>query len=219
MYPIVFRVFFARFDPEAVHHLVAAGLRISHRLGLTRLFRLAKNETRSVVAFGLSFEGPFGLAAGFDKDGTMILPLADLGFSHIEVGTVTALAQPGNEKPRLFRLVADRALINRMGFNNQGSAVLANRLERLRNSGKKLPIIGVNIGKSKVTPIENAVTDYVTSTKLLALVWALAWGRGATKVRVKILKNCVHWIFKPLKKCAFSVLVPKKCEKSVKTDP
>jgi dihydroorotate dehydrogenase len=168
MYPIVFRVFFARFDPEAVHHLVAAGLRISHRLGLTRLFRLAKNETRSVVAFGLSFDGPFGLAAGFDKDGTMILPLADLGFSHIEVGTVTALAQPGNEKPRLFRLVADRALINRMGFNNQGSAVIAGRLERLRNSGKKLPIIGVNIGKSKVTPIENAVTDYVTSTKLLA---------------------------------------------------
>ena len=168
MYSIIFRVFFARFDPETVHHLVAAGLRIARRLGVTRVFRLPKNSTRSVVAFGLTFDGPFGLAAGFDKDGTMILPLADLGFSHVEVGTVTAIAQPGNEKPRLFRLVEDRALINRMGFNNAGSAVLAVRLAKLRASGKKLPIIGVNIGKSKITPIEDAVSDYVASTKLLA---------------------------------------------------
>jgi len=168
MYSIIFRVFFARFDPETVHHLVAAGLRIAQRLGVTWVFRLPKNSTRSVVAFGLTFDGPFGLAAGFDKDGTMILPLADLGFSHVEVGTVTALAQPGNEKPRLFRLVEDRALINRMGFNNAGSAVLAARLAKLRASGKKLPVIGVNIGKSKVTPIEDAVSDYVASTKLLA---------------------------------------------------
>ena len=96
------------------------------------------------------------------------MPLFDLGFSHIEVGTVTALAQPGNHKPRLFRLVQDRALINRMGFNNHGAAALAKRLQKLRSSNRRLPVIGVNIGKSKVTPIEEAVSDYVTSTKLLA---------------------------------------------------
>jgi dihydroorotate dehydrogenase len=121
-----------------------------------------------VDAFGLKFSGPFGLAAGFDKNGELIKPLADLGFSHIEVGTVTALAQPGNEKPRLFRLTQDRALINRMGFNNHGASALAARLTKLRATNKKLPIIGVNIGKSKVTPIEDAVTDYETSAKLLA---------------------------------------------------
>lgn len=168
MYSFIFKIFFARMDPEKVHHLVATGLVFAHRIGFTRMFRLAAKKTRRVSAFGLDFQGPFGLAAGFDKDGTMILPLADLGFSHVEVGTVTALAQPGNEKPRLFRLVEDRALINRMGFNNSGSAALAKRLSKLRAAHKNLPIIGVNIGKSKVTPIEEPVTDYVTSTKLLA---------------------------------------------------
>lgn len=168
MYWFIFRVFFARFAPEAVHHFVAGGLVLAQRLGLTKLFRLSAKRTRKVEAFGLSFNGPFGLAAGFDKNGTMILPLADLGFSHVEVGTVTALAQPGNEQPRLFRLVADRALINRMGFNNEGSAKLAERLTKLRSKHKHLPVIGVNIGKSKITPIEDAVSDYGTSTKLLA---------------------------------------------------
>lgn len=168
MYSIILRMIFARFDPEFVHHLVANGLVISHRLGLTKMFRLSPSKTRRIEAFGLRFNGPFGLAAGFDKDGKMIEVLADLGFSHVEVGTVTALAQPGNAKPRLFRLLADRALINRMGFNNEGSAKLALRLSKLRSSGKKLPIIGVNIGKSKATPIDEAVTDYVTSTELLA---------------------------------------------------
>ena len=170
MYGLIFRFFFSRFDPEQVHHVVASGLNLAQRLGITKLFRLQSKETRKVSAFGLNFNGPFGLAAGFDKDGTMILALADLGFSHIEVGTVTALAQPGNEKPRLFRLTADRALINRMGFNNQGSAKLAQRLTKLRASNKKLPVIGVNIGKSKLTPIEDAVMDYGTSTSLLAPV-------------------------------------------------
>ena len=170
MYRFIFKVFFARFDPEFVHHVVATGLIVAQRLGLTRLFRLSAQRTRRVSALGLNFNGPFGLAAGFDKNGTMILALADLGFSHIEVGTVTALAQPGNEKPRLFRLTEDRALINRMGFNNLGSASLAKRLEHLRATRKNLPVIGVNIGKSKVTPIEDAVTDYATSTTLLAPV-------------------------------------------------
>lgn len=170
MYSLIFRFFFSRFDPELVHHVVASGLIMAQRLGITRLFRLKASQTRQVSAFGLSFNGPFGLAAGFDKDGTMILALADLGFSHVEVGTVTALAQPGNDKPRLFRLTEDRALINRMGFNNHGSAKLAQRLSKLRASHKNLPVIGVNIGKSKLTPIEDSVTDYGTSTSLLAPV-------------------------------------------------
>jgi dihydroorotate dehydrogenase len=168
MYRFIFKVFFSRFDPELVHHVVATGLTVAQRLGLTKLFRLSSKRLRRVSALGLNFNGPFGLAAGFDKNGTMILALADLGFSHIEVGTVTAIAQPGNEKPRLFRLTEDRALINRMGFNNHGSARLAKRLEQLRSTRKNLPVIGVNIGKSKVAPIEDAVTDYGTSTELLA---------------------------------------------------
>lgn len=170
LYSLLFKCVFTRFDPESVHHFVASCLKVGSKVGLTKLFRLRANQVRKVEAFGLTFQGPFGLAAGFDKNGELIEPLADLGFSHIEVGTVTAIAQPGNEKPRLFRLTSDRALINRMGFNNAGSAKLAERLTRLRASGRKLPIIGVNIGKSKVTPIEDAVTDYETSAKLLAPV-------------------------------------------------
>ncbi len=168
LYTLIFRLVFTRFDPEAVHHFVAGCLKLGSKLGLTRIFRLRTTQVRRVEAFGLTFNGPFGLAAGFDKNGELIEPLADLGFSHIEVGTVTAIAQPGNEKPRLFRLTPDRALINRMGFNNLGAARLAERLAKLRSTKKKLPIIGVNIGKSKITPIEDAVTDYETSARLLA---------------------------------------------------
>jgi dihydroorotate dehydrogenase len=167
-YKTLFRLVFSKLDPEHVHHLVANGLIVAGKLGLTKIFRIRTTDTRMVEAFGLKFLGPFGLAAGFDKDARMIKPLADLGFSHIEIGTVTAIAQSGNEKPRLFRLPADKALINRMGFNNEGAAKVAKRLGELRAKGKKLPIIGVNIGKSKVTPIENAVADYGTSASLLA---------------------------------------------------
>lgn len=118
----------------------------------------------------MSFPGPFGLAAGFDKNALLVKPLADLGFSHIEIGTVTAHAQPGNPKPRLFRLTKDRALVNRMGFNNDGAAKVAARLAKLRRRSDNLPIIGVNIGKSKITPVEQAADDYRTSTRLLAPV-------------------------------------------------
>lgn len=168
MYSLIFRLLFTKFDPEWIHHVVARTLIVASALKLTRLFRLSPKQTRKTEALGITFAGPFGLAAGFDKDGKLIRPLADLGFSHIEVGTVTALAQPGNDRPRLFRLVADRALINRMGFNNLGAAKLAARLEKLRASKTTLPVIGVNIGKSKITPIEDAVTDYSTSAELLA---------------------------------------------------
>lgn len=168
-YDFVFRVFFVKLDPEFVHHMVAFGLRLASVFGITRIGRLKPKQTKTVRAMGLDFDGAFGLAAGFDKNAKMVRPLADLGFSHIEVGTITALAQPGNPKPRLFRLIADRALINRMGFNNDGAPAVAKRLAALRaKRGADLPIIGVNIGKSKVTAVEDAAADYRESARLLA---------------------------------------------------
>ena len=168
-YQFVFRTFFTKLDPEWIHHVVVRGLRIGKAFGVTRIGAVQATQVKRVSAFGLEFEGAFGLAAGFDKNAVAIRALGDLGFSHIEIGTVTALAQPGNDKPRLFRLPSDRALINRMGFNNDGAEVVAERLGALRaRYGSRLPIIGVNIGKSKVTPVEDAATDYRTSAKLLA---------------------------------------------------
>jgi len=144
-------------------------IRLASSLRLTKL--LPKIKSTSVKAFGLEFSSPFGLAAGFDKNAIAIRALGELGFSHVEIGTVTALAQEGNESPRLFRLKADRALINRMGFNNDGAEVIAKRLEKLRSTNQKLPIIGINIGKSRLVEVEDAVADYETSAKLLA-PWA-----------------------------------------------
>ena len=117
---------------------------------------------------GLIFEGPFGLAAGFDKNAIAIRALGEIGFSHVEIGTVTAIPQSGNDAPRLFRLKKDRALINRMGFNNDGAEVIAKRLGKLRSSKKKLPVIGINIGKSRVVDVKDAVADYEKSAALLA---------------------------------------------------
>lgn len=169
LYNLIFRLVFARLDPEFVHHAVVLGLRIASALRLTALGRLTSSQTQSVEAMGLKFEGAFGLAAGFDKHAIMIRPMGDLGFSHVEIGTVTAKPQPGNEKPRLFRLIEDRALINRMGFNNEGADAIAKRLSDLRQRNlRNLPIIGVNIGKSKVTPVEEAAADYAYSAKLLS---------------------------------------------------
>ena len=168
-YQTVFNLVFRRLDPEWVHHAVALALRIGKALGVTKLGAIRAGQVAPVRAFGIDFEGPFGLAAGFDKNALMVRALGDLGFSHVEIGTVTALAQPGNPKPRLFRLVEDRALINRMGFNNDGAEVIAQRLGRLRAKyGEALPVLGVNIGKSKVTTPENAADDYRRSAKLLA---------------------------------------------------
>jgi dihydroorotate dehydrogenase len=168
-YNFIFKNVFAKLDPEQVHHLVVRVVRIAGAIGVTKLARLRPTGRGAVQAFGLHFDAPFGLAAGFDKNAVAIKPLWDLGFSHVEIGTVTAIAQDGNDKPRLFRLMADRALINRMGFNNQGAEVVAKRLEKLRKrNGSKLPIIGVNIGKSRVVEVENAVADYRTSASLLA---------------------------------------------------
>ena len=117
---------------------------------------------------GLDFKGPFGMAAGFDKNAEMVKELGQLGFSHVEIGTVTRHAQEGNPKPRLFRLKKDLSLINRMGFNNDGADAVARRLEKLRSSSGNLPVIGVNIGKSKITELEDAVSDYEYSAEKLA---------------------------------------------------
>ncbi len=169
LYRLIFKLFFAKLDPEFAHHIGMFGIRFAGAIGLTKLARLKPTGRGAVQAFGLHFDAPFGVAAGFDKNAVAVRALGDLGFSHVEIGTVTAIAQTGNEKPRLFRLVQDRALINRMGFNNQGAEVVAKRLAKLRKkSAGKLPIIGVNIGKSRVVEVENAVEDYRRSASLLA---------------------------------------------------
>ena len=139
-------------------------------LGATGLADLARwgSKPDNVRVMGLEFKGPFGMAAGFDKNAEMIKELGQLGFSHVEIGTVTRHAQDGNAKPRLFRLKKDLSLINRMGFNNDGADAVARRLEKLRSGGATLPIIGVNIGKSKITELEDAVSDYEYSAEKLA---------------------------------------------------
>jgi dihydroorotate dehydrogenase len=139
-------------------------------LGATGLASLSQVgvKSRRVEVLGLSFDGPFGMAAGFDKNAELVRELGQLGFSHVEIGTVTRFPQEGNPKPRLFRLKKDLSLINRMGFNNDGADVIAQRLKRLRASGVKLPVVGVNIGKSKITELDDAVSDYQYSARALA---------------------------------------------------
>lgn len=162
----LFRPLLFRFDPETIHKtaMTVADATLGTRLGrlATPLFEVsdARLTTR---AFGIDFPSPVGLAAGFDKNAEHVIALSRLGFGHIEIGTVTGRAQPGNDRPRLFRLTADRALLNRMGFNNQGSEAVERRLSRLRYPG----ILGVNIGKTKVVPLAEATDDYETSFRRL----------------------------------------------------
>ncbi|MBC7758092.1 MAG: quinone-dependent dihydroorotate dehydrogenase [Phormidesmis sp. FL-bin-119] len=161
MYQIIKPLLF-KFDPEHIHHFVTGGLRAANRIWgikpiLKNAFQLEDKRLERDV-FGLKFKNPLGLAAGFDKNADFIDELAGFGFGFIEIGTVTPLPQPGNEKPRMFRLTDDEALINRMGFNNQGVDVVAHRLRTLDRKGL---IIGGNIGKNKLTPNEDALSDYI----------------------------------------------------------
>jgi len=165
MYEFFFRTVLRRLDPEFAHTLAFAVIRALPLAG--RAFSRKPDPSLQVTALGLSFNSPFGVAAGFDKSGKGIRGLGLLGFSHVEVGTITALPQPGNPKPRLFRLVADRGVINRMGFNNAGATRAASVIERERHRPNR-PIIGVNIGKSRVVAVDDAVADYLTSTRKLA---------------------------------------------------
>lgn len=169
LYGLIFKLFFARMDAEFAHHVGMFAIRFAGAIGLTKLARVSPSTKLAVQTLGQHFDAPFGVAAGFDKNAVAVKALGELGFSHVEIGTVTALAQPGNEKPRLFRLILDRALINRMGFNNDGAEVVAKRLANLRlRHGGNLPVIGVNIGKSKVVDVEHAADDYRQSARLLA---------------------------------------------------
>lgn len=158
-------------DAEVAHHLTLRVLGAAPGAWGALVGPLARCAPAPVDVAGIRFAGPVGLAAGLDKDGVAIPFWPALGFGSVEVGTVTAHAQPGNDKPRLHRLVRDRALINRMGFNNQGSAALASRLRDLRERGSWPSVpVGVNLGKSKITPLDEATADYVTSvTRLRAL--------------------------------------------------
>jgi len=171
LYKMLYNLIFTRFDAEFAHHAGMLVIRTADAIGLTKLTNISRGKTAEFEAFGKTFKGPFGVAAGFDKNAVAVRALGRLGFSHVEVGTVTAIAQSGNEKPRLFRLVADRALINRMGFNNQGAEAVAERLTKLRlKNPVGLPVIGVNIGKSRAVEVENAVADYQASARALAPV-------------------------------------------------
>jgi dihydroorotate dehydrogenase len=177
LYPVVFRHLLSRLDPEQAHRLTVRALATAHALpggpSLLRTVFSVPEPTRDLrptrPVLGVAHRSPLGLAAGFDKDGEVPLALLDLGFGHVEVGTVTAKAQPGNPRPRSFRLVEDRALINRMGFNNHGAQALAHRLAKARRTERgQRAVIGVNIGKSKVTALEDAAEDYRFSARLLA---------------------------------------------------
>ncbi|QAV69336.1 quinone-dependent dihydroorotate dehydrogenase [Salinibacterium sp. UTAS2018] len=167
MYDFFFRTVLKRLDPEFAHSLAFSVIRALPAIGVGKLLQRPVDPSLRVETLGLTFDSPFGVAAGFDKSGVGIQGLGQLGFSHVEVGTITALPQPGNPKPRLFRLVADRGVINRMGFNNAGAIRAAGVIERARRRPGR-PVIGVNIGKSRVVTVDDAVADYLTSTRALA---------------------------------------------------
>ncbi|MBG6107885.1 quinone-dependent dihydroorotate dehydrogenase [Frigoribacterium sp. CG_9.8] len=171
MYPLLFRLVLTRFEPEVAHHLASDVIRWLPRIGVGAILRRLSrpHPSLTVETMGLRFASPFGVAAGFDKDGRAIQGLGQLGFGHVEVGTITAIAQPGNPRPRLFRLVPDNAVINRMGFNNRGAADAAPRFARERARAIR-PIIGANIGKSRAVEVDDAVADYLVTARLLAPV-------------------------------------------------
>ena len=166
LYRSVLRPLLFRLPPEAAHefalHALTAGLGAGplRRAAARRFGRPVFGELRR---FGLRFANPVGLAAGFDKNGVAPRQLAALGFGFVEVGTVTHLAQEGNPRPRLFRLSADRALVNRLGFNNEGAAAVAARLARARPRC----VLGVNIGKSRAAALEEATADYLATFRLV----------------------------------------------------
>jgi dihydroorotate dehydrogenase len=169
VYRAVYRIVLRHLPPEAAHAagfwLIRTAAAVPGVAWALRRLLAPRDPALRVRALGLDFPGPLGLAAGFDKDAHGVTGLAALGFGFVEVGTVTARPQPGNPKPRMFRFPAERALVNRMGFNNAGAAALAARLRALRGPR---PVIGVNIGKTKAVPEDQAIADYVTSARLVA---------------------------------------------------
>ncbi len=167
MYQQFIRPFLFLFDAEKVHHFIFTVIKMALTLpwaqGIARRMFDLQDERLAQDLMGLRFPNPVGLAAGFDKDATLIDELACFGFGFIEIGTLTPKPQPGNPRPRLFRLPADRALINRLGFNNGGAVAAAARLRKRQSN----VIIGGNIGKNKDTPNENALADYTSAFEIL----------------------------------------------------
>jgi dihydroorotate dehydrogenase len=177
MYRLLYRVVLRRVPAEAAHlgglwliRVFGLAARVPGAAGVLRRWLGPRDPVLRVRALGLEFPGPVGLAAGFDKDARGVAGLAALGFGFVEVGTVTARPQPGNPRPRMFRLPADRALVNRMGFNNDGAAAAAARLRRLAGRGRagRRVIVGVNIGKTRAVPDEGAAQDYAASARAVA---------------------------------------------------
>jgi dihydroorotate dehydrogenase len=156
-------------DAETAHHVTMRSLgRASYFDLALRVLRLLQPTPKPTKLFGLTFANPVGLAAGLDKNGVALPAWAALGFGFIEIGTVTAKAQPGNPKPRIFRFSEQQALINRLGFNSDGADAIAQRLRALRESGRWPAVpVGINIGKSRATPLEQATDDYLYSFRLL----------------------------------------------------
>jgi dihydroorotate dehydrogenase len=153
-YDLARRVLFAA-DPETAHEMTLESLRLGHRLGATRL--LCRVRSQPVRCMGLEFPNPVGVAPGLDKNGDYFEALGDLGFGFVEIGTITPRPQPGNPKPRVFRLPEAQAMINRLGFNNKGVDHLVGQVRKHRFQG----ILGINIGKNFDTPIERAAEDYL----------------------------------------------------------
>lgn len=170
----LFRPFLFATDPESVHEQITSMMSTVVKLpgtarALQMMYSYSSVQLKQTV-FGLNFENPVGMAAGFDKTGQLFPFLSNMGFGFVESGTFTAKPQDGNPKPRLFRFANEQALLNRMGFNNPGSEVVAKILEnqaQMKSQTKLLPIRGINIGKSKVTPIEEAEADYLLSLEML----------------------------------------------------
>lgn len=166
MYKVLLRPLLFCFDPEKVHHFTFSLIRVLHRLSLGPIFKAIYTVNHPKLErelFGIKFKNPVGLAAGFDKDAVLYNELANFGFGFIEIGTLTPKPQEGNPKKRLFRLKKDKAIINRMGFNNQGVDAAVKRLKKRKTK----IIIGGNIGKNKVTPNPQATQDYLISFNAL----------------------------------------------------
>ncbi len=165
-YTAILRPLLFRMDAESAHHFALRQLSLIPP-ALLRMF-FGGGAARPTKEFGLTFPNPVGLAAGMDKNAVALPGWEALGFGFVEIGTITAHAQPGNPQPRIFRYPDKQALINRMGFNNDGAEAVAARLERLKKSGRWPHIpVGINLGKSKITPIEEAAADYLQSFRLL----------------------------------------------------
>ncbi len=174
MYPLLFRLVLRRLDPEVAHHLAFRLIRLVAAVpGLSGLLRrFCAPPGPPVTVLGREVPGVLGLAAGFDKEAVGVPGMTMLGFGHVEVGTLTPVGQPGNDRPRLWRVLDQQALRNRMGFNNDGAVPAAERLRRLRSTpAGRGYVVGVNIGKNRTTPAERAGDDYAACARLLA-PWA-----------------------------------------------